>query len=169
MQTHGNVLHFMMNYTNALHICVEDRLTLLYSFSVNGGAHDIFAALLNGAALFPLDLKEDGFTDLADWLVKERITIYHSVPTVFRQFVDGLAAPTLFPDLRIIRLGGEPVYKRDLDVYRKYFSKDCILVNRLGSSETGSLRTYFINKETQITGNLVPVGYAAFRITKYFL
>lgn len=160
IQNHLNVLHFMMNYTNALHICVDDRLTLLYSFSVNGGAHDIFAALLNGAALFPLDLKEDGFTQLGDWLIEERITIYHSVPTVFRQFVEGLTGQSEFPDIRIIRLGGEPVYKRELDFFKKLFSKDCILVNRLGSSETGSLRMYFVNKETQTSGNLVPVGYA---------
>jgi amino acid adenylation domain-containing protein len=160
IQNHLNVLHFMMNYTNALHICVDDRLTLLYSFSVNGGTHDIFAALLNGAALFPLDLKEDGFTHLGDWLIEERITIYHSVPTVFRQFVEGLTGQSEFPDIRIIRLGGEPVYKRELDSFKKLFSKDCILVNRLGSSETGSLRMYFVNKETQISGNLVPVGYA---------
>ena len=160
IQNHLNVLHFMMNYTNALHICVDDRLTLLYSFSVNGGTHDIFAALLNGAALFPLDLKEDGFTHLCDWLIEERITIYHSVPTVFRQFVEGLTGQSEFPDIRIVRLGGEPVYKRELDYFKKLFSKDCILVNRLGSSETGSLRMYFANKETQISGNLVPVGYA---------
>ena len=160
IQNHLNVLHFMMNYTNALHICLDDRLTLLYSFSVNGGAHDIFAALLNGAALFPLDLKEDGFTHLGDWLIEERITIYHSVPTVFRQFVEVLTSQSEFPDIRIIRLGGEPVYKRELDFFKKLFSKDCILVNRLGSSETGSLRMYFVNKETQISGNLVPVGYA---------
>ncbi len=72
MQTHRNVLHFMMNYTNGLHICANDRLTLLYSFSVNGGSHDIFAALLNGAALFPLDLKEQGFSDLGKWLMRRR-------------------------------------------------------------------------------------------------
>jgi amino acid adenylation domain-containing protein len=160
MQNHRNVLHFMMNYTNALHICADDRLTLLYSFSVNGGAHDIFAALLNGAALFPLDLKEDGFTHLGDWLIDEKITIYHSVPTVFRQFVEGLTGQSAFPEIRIVRLGGESVYRRELDFYKKHFSNDCILVNRLGSSETGSLRMYFINKETEISGNLVPVGYA---------
>jgi amino acid adenylation domain-containing protein len=159
-QNHRNLLHYMMNYTNALHICRDDRLTLLYSFSVNGGAHDIFAALLNGAALFPLDLKEDGFTSVGGWLVEERITVYHSVPTVFRQFVESLTGQSKFPDIRIVRLGGEPVYKRELDIYRKHFSDDCILVNRLGSSETGSLRMYFIDKETQISGNLVPVGYA---------
>jgi amino acid adenylation domain-containing protein len=159
MQNHRNVLHFMMNYTNALHICADDRLTMLYSFSVNGGAHDVFAALLNGAALFPLDLKEDGFTQLPEWLIQEKITIYHSVPTVFRQFIDGLMAPREFPDIRVVRLGGEPVYRRELEFYKKHFSERCILVNRLGSTETGSLRMYFVNKESQISGNLVPVGY----------
>ena len=65
-----------------------------------------------------------------------------------------------FPHLRVVRLGGEPIYKRELDFFKNHFSKDCILVNRLGSSETGSLRMYFIDKETHISGNLVPVGYA---------
>jgi amino acid adenylation domain-containing protein len=160
MQTHRNVLHFMRNYTNGLHICAEDRLTLLYSFSVNGGAHDIFAALFNGAALCPYDLKAEGFADLEPWLVDARITIYHSVPTVFRQFAENLTGTEDFPDIRILRLGGEPVYKRDLNLFKKHFSNDCILVNRLGSSETGSLRLFFLDKETEVTGNLVPVGYA---------
>jgi amino acid adenylation domain-containing protein len=160
MQNHRNVLHFMMNYTNGLHICVEDRLTLLYSFSVNGGAHDIFAVLLNGAALCPYDLKAEGFAGLGQWLIEERITIYHSVPTVFRQFAESLNGREDFPDIRIVRLGGEPVYTRDVNLFKKHFSKDCILVNRLGSSETGSLRMFFVDKDTEVRNNLVPVGYA---------
>jgi acyl-CoA synthetase (AMP-forming)/AMP-acid ligase II len=150
----------MMNYTNGLHICTEDRLTLLYSFSVNGGAHDIFAALFNGAALFPYDLKAEGFAGLRPWLIDEKITIYHSVPTVFRQFADSLVGGEDFPDMRIVRLGGEPVYRRDLNLFKQHFAKDCILVNRLGSSETGSLRMFFLDKETELTSNLMPVGYA---------
>jgi amino acid adenylation domain-containing protein len=160
MQNHRNVLHFMMNYTNGLHICAEDRLTLLYSFSVNGGAHDIFAALFNGAALCPYDLKAKGFAELGQWLIDERITIYHSVPTVFRQFADSLTGRENFPDIRIVRLGGEPIYRRDVNLFKKHFSNDCILVNRLGSSETGSLRMFFLDKETEVRNNLVPVGYA---------
>ncbi len=160
MQNHRNVLHFMMNYTNGLHISAEDRLTLLYSFSVNGGAHDIFAALFNGATICPYDLKTEGFAELRQWLIDERITIYHSVPTVFRQFIESLTGGEDFPDLRIVRLGGEPVYRRDINLFKKYFSTDCILVNRLGSSETGSLRMFFLDKETEVCNNLVPVGYA---------
>ncbi len=160
MQTHRNVLHFMMNYTNGLHIGTEDRLSLLYSFSVNGGTHDIFAALFNGAAICPYDLKEDGFAGLGQWLNDKEITIYHSVPTVFRQFAGNLTGRELFPTIRIVRLGGEPVYRRDLNLFKKHFSNDCILVNRLGSSETGSLRMFFVDKSTEVRSNLVPVGYA---------
>jgi amino acid adenylation domain-containing protein len=160
MQSHRNVLHFMRNYTNGLHICAEDRLTLLYSFSVNGGGHDIFAALFNGAALCPYDLKADGFAKLGPWLSDGRITIYHSVPTVFRQFAESLTSREDFPDVRIVRLGGEPVCRRDVNLFKKHFSNDCILVNRLGSSETGSLRMFFLDKEIELQGNLVPVGYA---------
>jgi amino acid adenylation domain-containing protein len=159
-QTHRNVLHFMMNYINGLRICPEDRLTLLYSFSVNGGAHDIFAALFSGAELCPYNLKAEGFADLGAWLVDAGVTIYHSVPTVFRQFAESLSVSEGFPKIRIVRLGGEPVYRRDVNLFKKHFSNDCILVNRLGSSETGSLRMFFLDKETEIEGNLVPVGYA---------
>jgi non-ribosomal peptide synthetase component F len=77
MQNHRNVLHFMMNYTNGLHICSADRLSLLYSFSVNGGAHDMFAALFNGAALCPYDLKAEGFDGLSQWLNRRA---HHALP-----------------------------------------------------------------------------------------
>jgi acyl-coenzyme A synthetase/AMP-(fatty) acid ligase/acyl carrier protein len=62
--------------------------------------------------------------------------------------------------IRIVRLGGEPVYRRDVNLFKKHFSSDCVLVNRLGSSETGSLRMFFLDKETELRNNLVPVGYS---------
>ncbi|MGH7824579.1 MAG: non-ribosomal peptide synthetase [Candidatus Binatia bacterium] len=159
VQNHRNVLHFVMNYTNGLHLCSEDRLTILSSFSVNAGNHDIFTALLNGASLYPLNIKEVGLEPLADWLVQHEITIYHSVPTVFRHFLESLREPAQFPNLRVIRFGGEPAAKRDVELYKQFFTQDCILINRLGSTETGTVRWYFIDKETAITGNIVPIGY----------
>jgi len=159
VQNHRNVLHRIMNYTNNLHIGSDDRLVLLYSLMFNGGAYDIFNALLNGASLYPLDIKSEGLAGLAGWLARQEITLYHSVATVFRHFVDTLTGSEEFPKLRAISLGGEPVYKRDVDSYKRYFSKDCIFVNRLGTSETGRIRWNLIERETKIVGNLVPVGY----------
>jgi len=79
MQTHRNVLHDIMQYTNTLHICPEDRMTLLYSYSVYGAVRGIFGALLNGAALYPLDIREEGLATLANLLTEEEITFYLSV------------------------------------------------------------------------------------------
>src|SRR5262245_468507 len=60
VDSHRNMLYHAMTYTNAIHICADDRLTLLHSLSFRAAELHWFGALLNGAALFPLDLKEAG-------------------------------------------------------------------------------------------------------------
>lgn len=159
VQTHRNVLHFIRNYTQGFHICATDRLTLLFSCSVNGGAHEIFSALLNGASLHQWNVKEAGVAGLGAWLAQHAITIYSSVPTVWRSWLSTLTGHEQFPHLRMIKLIGEPVYRHDVEQYQKRFAPPCILVNRLGSTETGSIRWYCINKTTELNGPLVPVGY----------
>jgi amino acid adenylation domain-containing protein len=159
VQTHRNVLHYVMIYTNGLHICSQDRLTPLYSCSVNAGAHNVFCALLNGASVHLLDIKQEGLAGLGDWLIQQETTVYSSVPTVFRHFCDTLTGEE-FPHLRLIKMMGEPVYSRDVALYNRHFSDECIFVNRLGSSETGSIRWYFVDKQTEIEGANVPVGYS---------
>jgi len=159
VQTHRNVLHFVRNYTNTLHICPDDRFTLLFACSANGAAHETFSSLLNGATLHPYNVKGKGTKGMADWLVRDQITCYCSVPTVYRYFLETVTTRESFPHLRLIKLVGEPVSKRDVELYQRHFSPDCIFINRLGSTETGSIRWYFIDKHTRIDGNVVPVGY----------
>ena len=159
VQNHRNVLHYVRNYTNAFHICPDDRLTLLFSCSANGAAHDTFSALLNGASLYPFNVREHGPARIAEWISQHKISIYCSVPTIFRAFVESLNDGENLQSVRLIKLIGEPVAKKDVKSYQQYFSPDCICVNRLGSTETGSIRWYFINKNTFIDGNIVPVGY----------
>ena len=159
-QNHRNVLHNIMKYTNGLHISADDRLTLLYSCSFGASVSDIFGALLNGAGLFPFNLREDGLTKLTDWLIQEKITIYHSVPTVYRHFITMLNGTENLSSLRLIKLGGEPVYKKDLDLYKRHFQKTCIFHVGLGSTEMNIIRQFFCNHETIQEGSIVPVGYA---------
>ena len=58
IQNHRNVLHFIRTYTNNLHITADDKLTLLSYYSFDAAIVDILAALLNGATLYPVNLKE---------------------------------------------------------------------------------------------------------------
>jgi amino acid adenylation domain-containing protein len=159
IQNHRNVLHFMMNYTNGLQVSPEDRLSLLYSWGNSAAMMDTFAALLNGASIHPFRLREEGTGRLAKWLVDSRITVYHSVASVFRSFISSLGGQEKFPALRLIDFGGEAVIQSDVESYRRHFSRDCALVNGFGTTEINVVRQYFIDQNTEITGALVPVGY----------
>ena len=97
LQNHRNVLHMIKNECNGFHISADDRLSLLYSPSVVSAARNTFDALLNGAALFPFDLREEGFACLTGWLIQEEITLYKSVATVFRHFAGTLTGEESFP------------------------------------------------------------------------
>jgi len=159
VQTHRNVLHDIMNYTNAFHICQADRLILLTSYSVVDTVRTMYGALLNGASLYPVDVKKDGLTHLADWLNHHQITIYRSFSTLFRHFIDTLDGDQQFPKLRLLYLCGEPVYRRDLELYKKQFSPNCIFVNGIGSTECLTYRWNLMDKKIQVNDNNVPVGY----------
>ena len=160
IQNHRNILHFIRNYTNNLHINANDRLSLLSSYSFDAAVMDIFAALLNGATLCPINLKEDYQAYSLKNLIQEQgITIYHSTPTVYRHFISTLTANDRFPKLRLIVMGGEEVYQADFAAYQQYFSNHCLFVNGLGPSESTVTLQCFLNKQSSNPQPTVPVGY----------
>jgi len=158
MQNHRNVLHFIRAYTNNLHLCDQDRLTLVSTYCFDASVMDIYGALLNGATLHPIDIKEEGFEGLRQRVAAERITIYHSTPTVYRHFVTDLIGKSS-PHVRLVVLGGEQVTRSDVNAYKNHFSDDCLMINGLGPTESTVSLQYFINKKTRVTGNNVPVGF----------
>jgi amino acid adenylation domain-containing protein len=156
VNSHRYIMHVVMNFTNTNHFCADDRYVHVGGNSIK---RYFWGSLLNGATLSPLDITEEGAHHLADWLIEHEITIYRSFPTAFRHFVSSLSGQMSFPRLRLIRLGGEPLYRRDIQLYKKYFSSDCLLINSYSSTETGNICIYYIDKNTEITGSRVPVGY----------
>ncbi len=154
--SHRNVLHNVMRYTNSLHIASDDRMTLLQSPSFSGAVSSLFGALLNGATVYPFDLKADGWSRIAHWLNQNQITIYHSVPSIFRLLE---RSGSTFPSVRMIRLEGDQASLADIELYHKCFSTDCLLVNGWGATECGIIRQYFMNQQTRLEGNVVPIGY----------
>ncbi|MEH2335594.1 non-ribosomal peptide synthetase [Nostoc sp.] len=160
IQNHRYVLHLTMNYTNSGHICANDKLALLYSPNFAGAVRDIFCSLLNGATLLPYDAKQEGLIGLSSWLKQQEITIFFAVATMFRHFVNTLTQQDKFPKLRLIQVGSETVYKKDVELYKQHFSDNCIFVANLGGSEISPIRQYFVDRETEIIGSTVPAGYA---------
>ena len=67
------------------------------------------AALLNGATLCPFDIRTRGVTPIADWLIRQEVTILFLVPVLFHQFAGTLTGQESFPHLRTIQLGSDLV------------------------------------------------------------
>src|SRR5215211_1595978 len=158
IHTHRNLLRYIRNYTNSWRIRPSDRLTLFFSPSFSQSLMDIFSALLKGAALHPYDVKQEGLADLATWLIDGGITVFASVPTLYRHFLDNLTGKEEFPELRLIRLGGEPVSREIVARTRKHFPGR-VLLNQLAATEASMIAQYSVDGETEIGGSTVPAGY----------
>lgn len=156
VDSHRNVLHNIMRYTNSLRITTDDRLTLLQSMSFSGSVSSLFCALLNGATICPIDPGAYTPAALARWLVDSRITIYHSVPLLFRRIA---TAGGEFPDIRLVRLEGDRSTSTDVEVFRTHFDGDSVLVNGLGTTETGLVTQHFISPNSTVD-DVVPLGRA---------
>src|SRR4029077_16373070 len=128
-----------------------------HSCSTGASVRRIFPALLNGACLFPLDLKREAIQGLLDLLINESITIFATGRT--RDLVRSFTQQPSLPNLRLVSFGGETVYRRDIELYRKILPRDCIIQIPMSSTEVGNITQFFMDSETQLTGYIVPIGY----------
>ncbi len=155
--SHRNVLHNILRYANSLRFAPGDTLSLVQNPSFSGTVSSLYGALLSGAAIAPFDLQGEGLVTLSPWLKKARITVFHGVPSIFRQLSDPVAR---FPGVRLIRLEGDRSSALDIRHFRANFQDDCTLVNGLGATECGLVRQFFIDQRTgPEEGDPVPIGY----------
>ena len=160
-QNHRNVLHHIWDHTTLFDINPEDKQALVLSISFAASVSEIFCPLLNGGKLCLYDLKRDGLRELSAWLRREEITIIKLPISIFRAFLSALSDQDLFPHLRLVLLGGDTLYRRDVKNLRNHFQEHCTFVNRLTSTETNSVTQFIFNQGTEIDSRIVPVGYSA--------
>jgi amino acid adenylation domain-containing protein len=160
VQTHRNLLFFADSYARSLRIGDADRHSLLYTLSFNASAPDIFGGMLSGGAtLCTYDIRGGGLPWLAGWLDRERVTVLHCVPTVFREVFDRLAEGRVLPHLRAVDLGGEAVFRTDVELFRRHTLANCILVNQLASTEAQVIAQHVVTHATPLADSaVVPVG-----------
>ena len=157
MDSHRNVLHNILRYTNTLQVTAADRLTLLQNFSFSGSVSSLFCALLNGGTVYPFDLRRGGSSGLADWLAEQEITIYHSVPSIFRLIA---GEGRRFPHMRMIRLEGDQATVADAALFQRHFHSPCVLVNGLGATECGIVRQFFLRADSPLPSGSLPIGHS---------
>jgi acyl-coenzyme A synthetase/AMP-(fatty) acid ligase/thioesterase domain-containing protein/acyl carrier protein len=157
--THGGTLQNVANHSRSLQITAADRITLLSPCSAAASVSSLFGALLKGACLLPFNPVREGLHKMEDWINREKISVYHSVPSLFRRFAQTLAANEPLRAIRAVKLGGEPVFASDVELFRKHFRRDAVLINGLGLTEANGNACHFeITHDTRIAAATVPVG-----------
>jgi amino acid adenylation domain-containing protein len=159
VHTHRSVLADARNITNGWRVTDRDRFLLYASLSFANSVRTIYGSLLNGAALYPFDVKERGFAELADWLIDNRITVLRGVPTFFRTFVTTLTGERTFPAVRILSLGGEPMLAKDLEYFNRYFSPHCVLSHAFGPTECLTVCWALVPHGAEVAEGKLPIGH----------
>ena len=160
VHTHANMLSFVICMYHIDCTMPDDRWAYYYSISFSAHAMPIFGALLNGATLCIFDLRKDNFTEFSKWLRQEKINIALMIPSVLRQFTATLGTGRRFPQLNRLLIGGETLYRSDVEKIREHLKPDAVIFNIYASSEVYLARAYKIEADTMIKGNIVPIGYA---------
>ena len=153
---HRNVLHNVMRYTNALRIVPTDRLSLIQSCGFSAVVSSLFSALSNGACVCPLDLRGTTPAGLADWVEAQRISIFHSVPAIFRGIAQGQRR---FDRVRIVRLEGDRAQRLDFELFDRAFGPASLLAIGLGTTETGLVCQYRFQHGDRMPDAVSPIGY----------
>jgi len=160
VQTHRNVLHHARVWIDGLSVTPADRLSLQSAYSWDSAVQDTFAALLSGAALYPVDFKALGTAGLLEWMAAERISVYHSTLPVFRALVRAMEARSArLPAMRVLALGGDTVGTADIEAYRRNFEPHCLLAGAYGSSECSCALLRVADRDYEPPTGVFPLGF----------
>jgi amino acid adenylation domain-containing protein len=158
LQTHRNILRSIAGYTQALALTSADRLPILVSMSGAQGLTTSLMALCTGACLCPWDVRRRGLAGIERWLTDEAATVLITSPSLFRRLLDVVLDDQAFRQVRAVKLGGEAVWREDVERFAKRFSSDCQLMQSLSSSETLSMSFGFVDGQSPPSGQRVSVG-----------
>jgi len=159
MQTHRNLIYHTWLWVNKLNITQNDKLSLQSAYSWDSAVQDIFSALLTGATLCLVSIKEDGLLPTLKWMISEKISVYHSTVPIYRQVVRLMEEHQMtWSSLRMLAVGGDSVLKKDVDNYKKTFEQGTSLAYAYGSSESSTTLMKIIDNNYLMERNALPLG-----------
>lgn len=158
IQSHRSILRVASVQGSQLNITPEDKIAQIAACSYTMSVIDIFSALLNGACLSLFDIKKTGLAQMSEWFQSQRINVCQMIPSLFHLWCRSFSPGFSLPDLRAIKLGGEPAFSVHFESFQKHFSERCKLINGYGSSEILLVSQFITTGKYLLAGSHIPVG-----------
>jgi acyl-coenzyme A synthetase/AMP-(fatty) acid ligase/thioesterase domain-containing protein len=159
VHSHESMIHSLRNYEELYQLGPGAAHSLFYPIGFFAGIRDVLITLLTGASLKYFPVVESGVDLVKDWIVDQGITILSCPIGLFRKVFRALPDDFTFDTVRFVRLGGDVFLDADFEQLKSHFSNDARFVTALTSSETGLIRVNVLNRNSEVTTNVVPSGY----------
>jgi acyl-coenzyme A synthetase/AMP-(fatty) acid ligase/ubiquinone/menaquinone biosynthesis C-methylase UbiE/acyl carrier protein len=153
------LLHSTWLNTNTYYVAPTDRQSLLYFPGFTAAVPNIYDTLLNGATLYPLNPRHLPASTLLRWLREEQITHFNPPIGLWRGLLEMVTPGETWPHLRLITLGGQRLYGKDVRDFQSRFGPDTALLYVLAMTEAGAVTQAYIDHTTVAGDGPVPVGY----------
>jgi amino acid adenylation domain-containing protein len=156
VQTHRSALAHAARYANAYRLSDADRLLESGSLAWAGTFWDLFGPLCLGASVASFDVTRHGMHPLTRWIRETGITVMSGMTMIIRLARD--YPDERYPDVRLLQLGGDTVYRIDVEACQRVCCNAVVAVG-LGMSEAGRVAEMFIPPGTTLDHDVAPVGY----------
>lgn len=145
-------------FAQTLDITSNDHVAWIASPKVAAAHSTFWGSLLKGACLYPINIHEVGINGLIGLVQQASITVLHIAPSLFRSLVSAAPLQNL-KSVRAVKLGGEAISARDIELFRQTFTRAARLFNGLGISEAGGNVCHIeLTKWDKGDESLIPVG-----------
>jgi len=158
--THRSVLHHAWSYTMDSSMTPDDRVSVVAPLAMAGSLRALFGGILSGASAHRFDINKRGLVELVDWLRDESVSIASFPISLLRQLLSTVSGDVELPRLRQVTLGGQALYRSDVDKFFARFPSRCELVYYLSASETGTIAGGRIDTTDVAGPERLSVGHA---------
>lgn len=163
----GSILsldHFISWQYDAFGRGEEIRTVWLTEPTFDASFRDILLPLISGGQIcIPSEEVREIPNALLHWIDKKNITHLHSVPSLYRIFLNELEESfkgiQIFQHLKYVFLSGEQVLNSDLTRWQAIFPSFPQIVNFYGATETTLIRTYHVFDYKVHDSIEIPVGH----------
>src|SRR5690349_4271414 len=152
--------HFIRWEIKTLGLGADSRVSQILPPSFDGSLRDIFIPLCTGGTACAPD-DNDTLLDaekLITWLERERISVIHCVPSLFRSLLNEKLTAGNFKSLQYILMAGEPLLPGDVKHWTDVFGERIQLINLYGTSETTMAKFAYFVKPSDQERRTIPVG-----------
>ncbi len=136
----------------------RDRFGLTASLGFSNSTGAFLAPLVKGGSVSMLDGTPRSTEQLTAWLEDEEITIFRTTPSTFRS-VARARADRPFAAFRLVVLGAEASYGRDMELFRRLTGPGAVLRLSWGSTEAGGVTQRLLTRDDEVEPGILHSGW----------